>query len=175
MTLQKTYGLYLQIKYKEMKGEFIPYEQALTLKELGFDKECIMQYTHPEGMLRWFALSRIIDMRSEQGAFGKYVNSHRYGLRQSDGEGGLYISAPLWQQTFDWFRKVYELESLVLCDVDRGSKEKPVYYYGIYELFTNDSIVDSTEGEPYETSEDARLACLKELILIVKSNKCENI
>ena len=35
----------LTIKIKIMKEQFIPYEQALELKELGFDKRCFTTYT----------------------------------------------------------------------------------------------------------------------------------
>lgn len=65
-----------------MKNEFIPYEQALALKELGFDEPCLDQYkTDAE------------------------LSGLRVGFRvknQSLIKGSC--SAPLYQQAFRWFR-----------------------------------------------------------------------
>ncbi len=64
-----------------MNKEFIPYEQALALKELGFDEPCLGYYIelkNPiEGLLK-------------------------IGL---DNE---YLQAPLYQQAFRWFREKYK-------------------------------------------------------------------
>jgi hypothetical protein len=60
-----------------MKQEFIPYEQALALKELGFDEPCFSTY-HKE-------LHAIIPI------YAIYTNQD-------------VIKAPLYQQAFRWFR-----------------------------------------------------------------------
>jgi hypothetical protein len=57
-----------------MKKEFIPYEQALALKELGFDEECLGYY------------------------FNKQLS---FGAKTSYGE---VVEVPLYQQAFRWFR-----------------------------------------------------------------------
>jgi len=62
-----------------MNKEFIPYEQALELKELGFDEECLAIYN--------------INEELETGYYqNKYV-----------------IAAPLYQQAFRWFREKHNL------------------------------------------------------------------
>jgi predicted 3-demethylubiquinone-9 3-methyltransferase (glyoxalase superfamily) len=62
-----------------MNKEFIPYEQALELKELGFDEGCLAIYN--------------INEELETGYYqNKYV-----------------IAAPLYQQAFRWFREKYGL------------------------------------------------------------------
>jgi hypothetical protein len=66
-----------------MKKEFLPYEQALALKELGFNKECL----------------RI------------YVNKS-LAVRPYD-ESNEVINAPLYQQAFSWFREKYNIESSI--------------------------------------------------------------
>jgi len=66
-----------------MTNEFIPYEQALALKELGFDEECLSYY------------------------FNKQLS---FGSRTSYGE---VVEAPLYQQAFRWFREKYKLYSHV--------------------------------------------------------------
>jgi hypothetical protein len=63
-----------------MEKEFIPYEQALALKELGFDEPCFGYYKYEELLIQ-----------------GQSKNS----------DHGFSISAPLYQQAFRWFREKY--------------------------------------------------------------------
>ena len=64
-----------------MNKEFIPYEQALELKELGFNDLCLFYYGDNKAL-------RI--------------------YHQSEIEEDL-IGAPLYQQAFRWFREKYDL------------------------------------------------------------------
>jgi hypothetical protein len=66
-----------------MNKEFVPYEQALVLKELGFDEPCIRAYHTKEKLC----------VCSEIG----YKNSQGFGMP----------TAPLYQQAFSWFREKY--------------------------------------------------------------------
>ena len=68
-----------------MNKEFIPYEQALALKELGFDEECFAYY---------------------------YNKELSFGARVAYGE---VIESPLYQQAFRWFREKHNLEGEVHC------------------------------------------------------------
>ena len=62
-----------------MNKEFIPYEQASELEQLGFNEPC----------------------------FGYYYNRElSFGARTSYGE---VVEAPLYQQAFRWFREKYDL------------------------------------------------------------------
>ena len=76
-----------------MEKEFISYPEALALKELGFDEQCIYYVDkenegyiynfqcHPDEFIEWCACD--------------------------------VIKAPLWQQAFRWFRKKYKLDGFV--------------------------------------------------------------
>ena len=66
-----------------MKKEFIPYEQALALKELGFDEPCF---------------SAIFE--------DKIIRCDNIKNSTSD-----YLSAPTFSQAFRWFREKYDLYS----------------------------------------------------------------
>jgi hypothetical protein len=70
-----------------MRNEFIPYEQALELKELGFDEPCLGKIYADGG--------------SEQLSY-PYKNSDQIGKVTS-------CSAPLYQQVFRWFREKHSL------------------------------------------------------------------
>jgi hypothetical protein len=71
-----------------MKKEFIPYEQALALRELGFDEKCFTWYWDDGNLYE-----------------GLTLGNHR------DQNGCL--SAPLYQQAFRWFRNAHSLCSHV--------------------------------------------------------------
>jgi len=77
-----------------MKNEFIPYEQALALKELGFDEQCFSFYN----------------------ANGELYESEGY-YRYSDNVHKDEVIAPLYQQAFRWFREKYGL-CLVIKPID---------------------------------------------------------
>ena len=81
-----------------MKNDFIPYEQALELKGLGFHEPCY----------GWFDTGYL-----------------RFGCYESEcvtGSGDL--PAPLYQQAFRWFREKCGLNHFVEIDVDC----EPSYY-----------------------------------------------
>lgn len=70
----------------EVNKEFIPYELALELKQLGFDEPCLASYYHA---------GRKLDIC-------EYINHGEYT-----------VLAPLFQQAFRWFREKYGLNSFV--------------------------------------------------------------
>jgi len=77
-----------------MKKDFIPYEQALALKELGFDEPCFGYYS--------------IDPFN--------LKSPTFNLEKPF-EREWCLPAPLYQQAFRWFREKYGL-CLVIKPID---------------------------------------------------------
>jgi hypothetical protein len=69
-----------------MEKEFIPYEQALALKELGFDEQCFSFY-------------------DSDGELYESEGYYKKGYNVFDEE----VIAPLYQQAFRWFREKYGL------------------------------------------------------------------
>jgi hypothetical protein len=65
-----------------MEKEFIQYEQALALKELGFDEECFAYYSN------------------EELVYSSHTNNYMQRFR---------YAAPLYQQAFRWFREKYSV------------------------------------------------------------------
>ncbi len=76
-----------------MDKEFIPYEQALELKELGFDEECFGYYSFSEKITLKSCFNRTPIILS-----------------------GKKCSIPLYSQVFRWFREKHNLESHVKKD-----------------------------------------------------------
>ena len=127
--------------------EFIPYEQALEFKELGFEEISLDAYykTTDGGV----SLVRFPDEERQ-------IN---YPFER--------IPAPLYQQAFRWFKENYRLDSYVKYLYK--SKIKVGYYYGIDEY---EGVQFQMEFDDYfETHEEAELECLIKLIKIVKENK----
>jgi hypothetical protein len=125
-----------------MNKEFVPYEQALALKELGFNNE---------------------------NCFGFYNNAEAIPYIKQDLTDELKLiytgdfEAPLYQQAFRWFREKYNLLSEIgLRDREDLSTWKfEITIIGKYEMKHN--------SISYNTHEEAELACLIKLIEIVKN------
>jgi hypothetical protein len=125
-----------------MNKEFVPYEEALALKELDFEEPCLGWYL-PEIANKGNMPSVIL---------GSYMNKwNKFGDR---------LSAPLYQQAFRWFREKYKLQAEILW---RGDMECFCYKTGKFKYGSHDFSKDD-----YKTYEEAELECLKKLIEIVK-------
>ena len=86
-----------------MNKEFVKYEQALALKELGFDEPCMAKYNS------WSTLF----------------------IREEPEPSEKEVLAPLYQQAFRWFREVHDLEHEILYDLGNDLSNK-VYLYSIF-------------------------------------------
>ncbi len=136
-----------------MTKEFVPYELALKLKQLGFDEPCFANYTViPEDKIDWFTIP-------EQGITDKtsFGSSKNYNSKSFEEEGT--ISSPTYSQAFRWFR---EKHGMVFNLVGSGP------YYPSIAFILIDGNSDIELGE-YDNYEEAELACLDKLIEIVES------
>lgn len=129
-----------------MNTEFIPYEQALALKELGFDEPCFGYYL------------------CKNSAFGVELEltTNWIDLLPYDSSS---CKAILYQQSFRWFREKHDLDSFVKHLYK--STIKVGYYFGIDEYKGVKFQMDFDIW--YNTYEEAELACLIKLIEIVKN------
>jgi|688.fasta_scaffold1271384_1 hypothetical protein len=133
-----------------MNKEFVPYEQALDLKELGFDEPCILLY-------RGLDTQPVCQMDYE---FKIEKNS------DFNDETNYWLTVPLYQQAFRWFREKYDLFGCI--DLHTST---PIHWYiRIDDIIKNDYVYHSEdENLKYNTYEEAELGCLKQLIEIVKN------
>jgi hypothetical protein len=132
-----------------MESLFVPYEIALSLKELGFDKEiCFGRWTtYPDG----------------EG----FLDTTKHSIYQGRDDLNRQCLAPLYQQAFSFFREKYNLDSFVKHLYK--STIKVGYYFGIDE-YNGIEFQMELDGY-YETYEEAELECLKKLISIVKNKQ----
>ena len=124
-----------------MKNEFITYEQAVKLKELGFDKECIAWYS--DGKLQ-------ID--------GLGIKPNHYRAHHG-------VLAPLYQQVFKWFMDRHKLYGIIIPTINMYWTFKIMTVTQDMVEIPPYKEVDSIDYNLYESAE---LACLKKLIEIVK-------
>ena len=127
-----------------MNKEFIPYEQALELKELGFDEPCFGYYGENQKLI-W------------KSGYAPWTNSERNLVDNH------FTAAPLKQQAFRWFREKYDKYGVVNIDLSNNLKDK-IFVYMVEDKLGY--IID--RSEEYNTYEEAELACLIKLIEIVK-------
>jgi hypothetical protein len=144
---------------RNMEKEFIPYEQALALKELGFDEPCFGRYIYDGRGKEWFLV------QTQQTKSASVIFE---GARSVD---GISVAAPLYQQAFRWFREKYNLHAEPYT-ADMGAIE---YCFQIRDLYSEKYIYDNFRGAgnsymgTFNTPEEAELECLKKLIEIVKN------
>jgi hypothetical protein len=120
--------------------EFIPYEQALELKELGFN----------DYNIAWYAIAD----EKPKIVFLNY---------------GSHLCAPLYQQAFRWFRDRHGLYSAVNVDQTMEPKFAYCIskYWTDALSWGWDTIVFNSDL--YYDYEEAQLTCLKKLIEIAKN------
>jgi hypothetical protein len=136
-----------------MEREFIPYQEALELKELGFDEPCFGYY---------------LCRNSAFGIDDLLITTEWIDLLPYDSSS---CKAPLYQQAFRWFREKYNIDSWIqpfTSKKSNGVLYLPDESYS-YFIFKDGVWVD--DKVDFLEPEEAELACLKKLIQIVKENK----
>ena len=108
-----------------MEKEFIPYEQALALKELGFDEECFAWYVSKNYGLE----------------FGKVIQSSL--IKDA-------IIAPTYSQAFRLFREKHGL----FGEINLTTKQEDVDVFEFFVLSIDDCLFDdSKDYNIYEEAE----------------------
>lgn len=125
-----------------MKDLFVPYQQSLELRELGFDEICLTHY------------------------WGENILNEAYGgwMKNSNTK---YVMAPTWEQAFKWLRENYNILATIYSNASGYLYEWHDAVGGTHRGWSeyegpNDSGV-------WDTYEEAKLACITKLIEIVKT------
>ena len=144
-----------------LEDEYIPYQESLDMKELGFDEPCFGYYKHTTIPNKIISNDLIIGFIKDNRIYNDVSNgSSLVGL----GKG--FISAPLYQQAFRWLLKHHNSYGVIIptetmnwtfktMTVVEGIVEVPPYKH-----------VDAYD---YNTYEEAELECLKKLIERIKN------
>ena len=137
-----------------MEDQFVTYEQALSLKELGFDMPCLKEF-HSKNL--------ITPSTGDESTNTELIELY--------GDNSV-IGAPLKQQVFRWFRDNHKLQSNIIfyeCYYEHGDKN--VYEVNIESSVDYDFHLHITPLEGFKSYEEAESACIDKLIEIITNKK----
>lgn len=104
------------LKINKMKKEFLPYKEALALKELGFDEKCAAHYLDEDDLeLKW-EIYRNLSFNTDN-----------------------CVQAPLYQQAFRFFRDKFNFRYSI------GNTNISVVQYGTTQLLQNNATYEDAE------------------------------
>ena len=129
-----------------MKNEFVSYEVALKLKELGFDEPCLCAYDKNEMLYHSHKTDKLFTI----------LNSNLSNQ----------CSAPLYQQIFRWFREKHNLYAVIIPTITMYWTFKTMT---VVEGLVEVAPYNHVDGNDYPTYEEAELEGIKYLISILKN------
>ena len=132
-----------EVRKQGVESLFCPYEQALKLKELEFDEECLASYHN----------TKIIGYEKESWLV---LNEDSDQFLEST----FICKAPLWQQAFRFFREKYGLHYIICKNIQMDG-------YGYREVILI-PYMEENENTIFKTYEEAEVECLVKLIEIAK-------
>ena len=148
-----------------MRKQFIPYEQALALKELGFEEKCFGKYYYIREHEVYDPRKREDFMFGDNNRIILRDNPCNYGY---DANEITICVAPLWQQAFDWFREKHNILGNVYANASGYLFEWHDAEGGTHR---GDSDFDGpNDGGVWDTYQEAREALLIRLISIIKKS-----
>ena len=125
-----------------MKKEFVNYEMALALKELGFDEPCFTYYYNITGKLR---TNLSIDINNDM----NYMLNKKLGI----------TLAPTFSQAFRFFREKYRLEGAIYR----------LNFKWASQVFNIETSTYCFKHELFEKYEEAEINSLQKMIEIIKN------
>ena len=140
--------------------EFVPYKQALALKELGFDEHCFKMSEH----------KKVCDEQSKPQ--GCQLHNLHCGYPDCTIDKSITpVPLPTFSQAFRWFREKHNLRGFIGF---RPNVKK--FDYHIYDMslsgmeYVKQRTMEEFNKDPkVGTYEEAELGCLLKLIEIVKN------
>jgi len=150
-----------------MDEEFIGYQAALTLRELGFNEPCFAMFQKNKKLWycqknKWITNFYINpDIETLEFHIKEYPNNTRYINGKYFLISCFNFTAPTITQTLKWFRDKHNLHGHV----------KPigfnVYELRIHQPNEENELWEQWGRSPYDSHEEAEIACINKLIEIV--------
>lgn len=147
-----------------MKEQFVPYEIALKLKELGFDELCFAHYVNGD------LITKTAILKSSTMQYYQQNN-----INPSNQYKDKKCTAPLWQQVIDWFREKHNIH----IEIELTDNTMQFYYqYCIVdsknrECHDEDMIDQATRiynyNEKFNTFYEAREQAILKAIELIKN------
>ncbi len=138
-----------------IQEQFVPYEIALKLKELGFDEECFGYYYDKTDNI--------------QTSYSFHFNGKGERLAND-------VNAPLFQQVIQWLREKYNIHIIVKSYNDEELNQI-LYENDIIDV--NDNWNEFSDYTFYHTYQEALTQAIIESLKLIKneitSSKCNNL
>ena len=134
-----------------MKKQFVTYEIALKLKELGFDKPCFGFFDGSRNNKLWYEMPN-------KGI--NYIPTYA-------------ILAPLWQQVIDWLANTHK----IFIEIRFADKTLTVYEFCVYKTFeelvknTTERIGLGDDRKVYTTYSEVREKAILKAIELCQNKK----
>ena len=122
-----------------MEKEFVPYELAVKLKQIGFNEPCLTCYDKLEMIA----------------SHGKHVFDYK-----NYNTSGYMVSRPTFSQAFRWFREKYNLYHTI--------DKQGYWFFQIKKDEGFGDLTEVIVTYDYNSYEEAELACLDKLIEVVE-------
>ena len=145
-----------------MKDKFLPYKESLELKLLGFDEPCMALYTLGLEENNVTQLQFHLDhSRAYSSGTIIPIENNFFAIQKRNSDYGYVPVAPLYQDTFEWFRNKHNLH----CEI------KPIFDLNMKIKYYRIKINDITRFDiPIQkTHKDVELACIRKFIEIIKN------
>lgn len=164
-----------------MEKEFIPYDLALRMKQLGFDepcfgyfcndrRDCKLEFVPVKLAKNWNGIESNLDESPI------YNGRNKKEVKESLDERNLlflWTSAPTWKSAFEWFREKYNLNHAVLrmpisilkIQEKNGTNHIKKFSWSVYDETANPTSV----GGYLDNYNECELACLEKLLEIIES------
>jgi hypothetical protein len=133
---------------RKIQDKFVPYQQSLEMKELGFDELGFAKYYQQDGS-------------------DGFIQIGETEIEEAESAGDdvtFECEAPLWQDAFEWFREKHNLE---------GQIKSWKVLDNIVWYISTENVGQPSRFKCYEVSvntyKEAELECLKKLIEILRN------
>ncbi len=147
-----------------MESEFIPYNLALRLKELGFDEPCLAYFKIEYNALNKKHFGCL--------SFPKDIKDLESQKKMTYCIGQMTLLAPTWQSAFEWFREKYNIE-INICkgfyDIPKNGFFFSKHDYYILDLFTFEEDYCEENAFKYSNYQSAKENSLLKMCEIVES------
>lgn len=140
-------------------NQFLPYEIALKLKELGFNEECFGKY--------------VLNLNTNLPELHIYQEIDEEFWKIDNTE--FVCDAPLWQQALNFLREKYSIYvNAILIVMTYGMHEfagqEILWKYGRYMVNTKHDVRDRDDSKRYKTYHEAIEAGILDAIELIKNN-----
>jgi len=139
-----------------MEEQFVTYDIAFKLKQLGFNEQCLAKYC------RYNPCDPITLFPHSQDFFDGYFSG--CDNESCNNDEGIKITAPLWQQAIAWLREKHDIHIEILYDSDWETYGCIVGKLSDISLLRSDNQIEND----FDDFDDARTSAIEQAIEILK-------